>query len=218
MYKIIKTLERSFFDNYMNLDKIYIKINRLNANLANECENGDLVRVKELVYEGANDLNGGLLYACRYGHIEIVKYLISRGADILKCISYEHDPDIIKLAVNFLISRKFNTIYLSNAFGLVCFYGDINLVKSMIDYGVTDFNYGLINAIEHGHKNIAELLIDFGADNYKDVSVYKNKKRDKLLVFTKLNENIIGIVLDHFKVDVKIKKRWTQMGERNRSR
>lgn len=184
----------------MNLDKIYIKINKLNENLEKACKEGNLVRVEELVYEGANDLKRGLSNACNYGHIEIVKYLISRGADVLYCISYEHDPDIVKLAIEIIMSKRFNPVYLSYAFGLACSYGDINLVKSMIDYGATDFNHGLKAT---NNENIIELLIDSGADNYYDVSAYKNRKCDKLLVFTKLNENIIGMILDKFKIKIK---------------
>lgn len=199
----------------MSLDKIYKKIDKLNEEFEKACKDGDITLVIELTSKGANTLNRGLSEACRYGHTEIVKYLMSRGADILYCIHIDQDPEIIKLAIEVIISKRFNPVYLSSAFGLACYYGDINLVKSMIDYGATDFNYGLKSCI---HENIAELLIDCGADNYYDVSIYKNRKRDKLLVYTKLNENIIGVILDHFKVDVKIKKHWTDRGERNRSR
>lgn len=195
----------------MNLEKIYIKINDLNNKLIQACEDGNEIKVREIVFEGANDLNSGLRVACINGHIEIVKYLISKGGDLLKCINcgYDYHPDIIKLVTELIISKSFNTVYLNNAFIFICGFGDINLVKSMFDNKIKDFvDQGLINAYRHKNKDIVEFLIDYGnfshkydTENIENIeNMYKYTKYNKLLLFTKLNENIIDIVVSKFKL------------------
>jgi len=126
----------------------------INDDLIRAAENGDIAKIKDLLYIGADvnaESNGGwtaLREAANEGHTEAVKLLIEKGADVN--------------AKN----NDYNETALMRAAGK----GHTEIVKTLIDKGADvnakDYNGGtaLIWAAGKGHTEVAKTLIEHGTD------------------------------------------------------
>ena len=64
---------------------------------------------------------------------------------------------------------NFNSLEYFNGFlDLSCENGNLEMVKLMIEKGVTNLNNGLYNACEDGHSEIVEFLLKHGADDVEE--------------------------------------------------
>jgi len=88
----------------------------LNLQLREAADEGDLVKVKSLIEQGA-DVHASddyaLLTATLYGDIEIVKYLISKGADVhadndvvVRYSEQFHYPEIYEVFLGIILKEK----------------------------------------------------------------------------------------------------------------
>jgi ankyrin repeat protein len=133
----------------------------LNEQLFNECENGNLDKVKRLVKQGADihadDLNKvkqlveqganiharddlALRLAAEYGHLEVVKFLVEQGANIHARDNYaENDYALRRAAGN----------------------GQLDVVKYLVEKGANihaDDDYALQVAARYGHREVVQYL------------------------------------------------------------
>lgn len=62
-------------------------------------------------------------------------------------------------------------------------FGNIEIVECCVDRGANDWNWGLVSACYGGHKEIAELMIEYGATNFTEsLQICENLEVIKLLV------------------------------------
>lgn len=126
------------------LKRIFNNKCKLISILLSGCINGDIELVQKLIKIGSDKLNINifnefLLSACKYGHKDIVDLLILHGAN------------------DYNSGLRFS-----------CLYGHKDIVKLILEYcdHDLDFNRYLSCACWNFHKDIAELMIGYGANDF----------------------------------------------------
>ena len=158
-------------------------VNILNGNPLNlAAQNGDLDIVKLLIANGA-DVNLPRDYglyplhqAAASGHLEVVQYLIEKGADIHRKTDYnqyKYNLSAIDFAVlegkknvvQFLLSQgaEVNLIVMVGL-GKKDLLKDYFVKNSNFDFRQFPLSYLLHFAVRYGEQEIAEMLIEKGAD------------------------------------------------------
>lgn len=199
--------------------------NDWNMGLRAACSGGHMDMIIAMTAKGANDWNGGLEQACRGGHSKIVNFMMNLGADTWDDGFFIACRGGHAAVCELLISKSDYKVNVFNKAMLeACktgFYGAIDLMvkngaydfatgldhacinnlpkiaEMMINYGVTvsSLNYGLKTSCKYGHMQIAELMVENGADVFGEalmiahanrhtnlqelMSTYKNKKNNK---------------------------------------
>lgn len=138
----------------------------------------DIIRKKytnKLIYARGENLNlnfvnKGLYYASQAGNINCVNYMISHGATNL------NDPITV-----------------------ACIYGHIEIVKILAEHGA------VISFMPPRMKHsgiIINLLLEKDAilpTTIKEIEIIKTKRVKNLLMFSKLNENLVHMVSNKYK-------------------
>ena len=164
------------------------------------CQNGDLDKVKELVVNNIDvntyDIYGitPLSIASKEGHLNIVKYLIKNGAnvnatDIFGCtpLIYATNLEIVKYLLENGANIDAATIHGFRPLLIASRDGNINIVKYLVEKGadinaVSNYSQTPISWSSHnGHINIAKYLIQNGADysSIKDKPVFREILTDE---------------------------------------
>jgi len=136
---------------------------------------GDIEKVKKIIASGIDinckDTSGNtpLILAASYGHDKILELLIAKGTDLY---------------------MKNNSS--TNALGFATYKGNTNIVKLLLASGVPpnlrindQYGTALMLAVIHGHKDLASLLLEKGAE----VSA-KNQDGTTPLIFAAINGHI----------------------------
>lgn len=157
--KLLKLIHEGEFDKW-------------NWGLFNACLNGNLDIVELMIKHGANDWNDGLIHASHGGHLDIVQLMIEKGADDWNSAFYRACQHTDNLDVmNLLIDKGGDEFDIDQGFNNVCAIGNIDMVNRMISLGVDDWFRGLKIASMNGHYDIVELMINKGADDFKDLNI-----------------------------------------------
>ncbi|CRF34539.1 Conserved hypothetical membrane protein [Brachyspira suanatina] len=171
-----------------NLSYLYSE-DRLNYQLYEACESGDIKKIRELIRKGVNvneksDFieDTALLIASRKGSFDIVKLLIENGADVnlntpIRDAIMNGHYDIVKL----LMENKAE--YSNNLFKII-------YIDSYLNKFVTESLTSLEIAARYEHRDIAKLLINNNAD-YKNNDWYAVK-----LIISKNYDDVFKSLLD----------------------
>ncbi len=158
---------------------------RINVELAQAVQDGELDRVKSAIAAGANVNYGAvstvLMRAVNAGYIDIVKVLIKAGVDInyrdtanktaLIRVAYRGYADIVKVLIKAGADTSIKDDFNRTALICAAYSGYTNIVKILIKAGV-DLNAkdvynktALIHASCSGYTDIVKVLINAGADS-----------------------------------------------------
>lgn len=158
-----------------------------------------------------------IYHACKSGNKELVENLINNSdysfMVLYNCWPYENligrciynscylgNLEIVELLIEKCMSNNLDE-YLYGS----CRGGHLNIINYIIDKGATNFNWGILGAIENNHMEIAEYMASLGASTDFNFSfnieyrrkyvlhlAYKDKfkkYKDKENVFKYLNFN-----------------------------
>jgi ankyrin repeat protein len=155
------------------------------------CRNND-IKLINVCLEKEVDVNIGLLSAVNYGNIDTIRYLISKGANRFNkilwtiCRSYKNKINIenIIYILNYVDNIRpqvlTNTIYYNNVEVAQC------ILESKFSFKQKKLNEALLLSIRHRRKQLVELLLKKGANNFEealDLAVdMKNYKLVKFLI------------------------------------
>ncbi len=165
----------------------------LNEGLQYSCASGNTALVNMLLELGANDYNKGLKYACYNGHYEIAKLMLSLGttdvenALLVVCQCEDEYVEIVKLLIENGASNFF-------AFQFACEKGHKNIIDILINYGLTNYNEGLIDACKGKQSEIAKMLLKLGANNYY---VLKDGNLELKILYERLTREVITLPIKH---------------------
>lgn len=116
-------------------------------------ERGDLVAVKDAVYDGATNYNAALVKAVKGGHVDVVDYLVSLGASN-EVASKRHYTTPL---------RPIHSVDQNRALTTAALNGNITAVGRLVDTGASDYDSALVAAASKGHHDIADFMISLGA-------------------------------------------------------
>jgi hypothetical protein len=122
----------------------------------------------ELRYESTKELNNALHAACKRGDELLARQLIAAGAtQIYSTFTGACEGGNLAL-VMFLIEMRGDHPFDWDA-GLynACNKGHRELMSLMLLKGATDFNTALAGACEGGHLDLAQMMLDKGATDYE---------------------------------------------------
>ncbi len=166
---------------------------RATTALAEASSNGHLTIVKYLISKGANietfsESGTPLLLASYEGHLDIVKYLVEKGAGKSVRNDYSGETaldsaagnghlDVVKYLISFKVDKEstFATVA-TQTFWNASIGGHINVVEYLLKEKDVDINIakpdtpdfggftGLMFASWSGHTDLAQFLVDNGAD------------------------------------------------------
>lgn len=141
------------------------------AGLHGACRGGHLDLVELMITKGAEDFNTGMQCACTNGHIEIMKLMILKGGTnwngCLYGACYGGYEGYVKIA-KYMIGKGATVSIFNECFERVCFNGDLELAKILVERGANNFNEGLLNACRGGHVDLVYLMIEYGANNFNE--------------------------------------------------
>lgn len=128
------------------------------------CLRGHVEVVKYLIFKGNRSFDTGIYNACKGGHLHVVKLLCSYGAFIPReavpiACEYEH----VQL-LKYLLELN-NPLEINRGFNIACYYGKIEAVKIIINYGGIDRNNivnGFLDVCVLGYINIIKMFIASG--------------------------------------------------------
>lgn len=124
------------------------------------CRGGHVEYMEHLFDDMDPPLEKGLYEACRGGHLNIVKPLVYWGADKylegIDVASEQGYDEIVEFLFTSIANRELTT---------ACRFGQMNIVKLMIEKGANDLDEGLEFACWGGHIEIVKLLLEAGAKN-----------------------------------------------------
>jgi len=136
----------------------------VNFGLQGACKGGHMDLVQLMIDKGANNWNEGLLASCLGGHKDLAQFMIDKGANDFNrglhraCIGgHEH-------MVQMMIDNGAHEW----EWGLegACEGGHTCIAKIIIKRGARLVNLGLLQSIHHRHRNLALLMIYYGADDW----------------------------------------------------
>jgi hypothetical protein len=116
------------------------------------------------------NLDSVLYTAAAHNQIELVDFLIQRGATDLNYAldkaSWSGHLDMVKFLLRHRVTPNGHNLYEAVRAAV----NQINIVKCLIQHGVTDYTWGVIGACQHGNLEIVKLLIESGqpATNFYD--------------------------------------------------
>jgi len=169
--------------------------NRIDAELVNASEHGDLEMVRLFLDRGANihaQDDWALRNAIYKGHLDVVRFLLDHGANIhaqddyaLRYASYNGNLELVR----FLLDRGANihadddgTLRVASEFGY------LDVVRFLLDRGANihaSNDWALRWASYSGHLKVVRLLLDRGANirllNCKARSLRWESKRNRLV-------------------------------------
>lgn len=134
--------------------------------LKGACKGGHINIVEYMINKGATDWNGGFLSAGSGGHIEIIKYIAARsGSDI------------------------FGDGWVNRFIYYMCFYGDLEFINMITPGTISehDVNMGLILACAGGHPCIVKTMIQYGA-TYNDYGLLLNETHNVEISYILINQ------------------------------
>lgn len=101
------------------------------------------------------------------GNISLMNYFINKGADIVSGLEGAAAAGNIELFNKFVEQYRIPdyTTALNYSLENAAIYGQLEMVKYLIDQGATDLNKQLILATRYGHLEIVQYLIDHGAND-----------------------------------------------------
>lgn len=161
------------------------------------CESGDIVKVRELIRQGANNIWGvGFQGACQGGHTEIAELMMERDEDCVNCHMYGYN--------------EINESMFEYGFQIGCYHGHMNIVKLMIskldmELEIDFWNLGLEYACEelyegckydaNGRIDIINLILSKGSTTEEHLpKEYTDYKHAQLLKYTKMHESLVTMI------------------------
>lgn len=132
-----------------------------------------------------NELDEAMNGACEGGHFDLVKAEIERnGADVNEnalCASCRSGNITL---VNFLIAtiRGFHLVMWNGCLVIACCYGHRDVAKLMIQRGANSWNNAMHSACWGGHGGLVDLLISRGANGWNFGLMGACEGRHKTLV------------------------------------
>lgn len=138
--------------------------------LIKACETGNLELAQFMIARGATYFcQEGLQYACANGHLKLVQLMISQNANIrfdapFQAACENGHFEIVKWVVEHGIYN--NVIGFNNGLSSAFLLGHTQIAQLLIEKGANNYNQILTNACMNGRINLAKLMIDYGADNF----------------------------------------------------
>jgi hypothetical protein len=137
-------------------------------NFYNICLQGNIVLVERRLadkHRWWSELNAGLEGACVGGHLDIVKLLIKHGAEEFhQALRFACIGGHLKIVRYLLLENEEHVNWDCNiGLSYVCERGYRDILDILVTCGANDFNNGLYYACKGGQKEIAELMVYYGA-------------------------------------------------------
>jgi len=145
--------------------------------LQGACQGGHTELVQLMIRSGARNFRKGLTGACEGGHKDLAQMMIQRGANNLEwglhaaCKNNHYD-----IANMIMIETRFKSLDL--ALDGACEGGHRDLVQVILalsDHDQRVVNRGLCGACRGGYSNLAAMMINNGATNFKFVFKKSNR-------------------------------------------
>lgn len=179
-----------------------------NKGLRGACEGGHFEIAKLMFDKGGNtmSINRPLYFACVCKYTSIVElilqYIDTNNIGGITGIGVNNANEGLKYAcvgddctrlINLFISRGANDW--NSGLIIACQHGNIEIVRTMLEHGATNFNEGIVQNIKYNtDSDIINLLINKGADNFSCLADADDFKLYTIYtMYAKLNkDNLIG--------------------------
>jgi len=198
--------EEKYFSLYKKVGRNYLT----EDDLINSIKEGNISEVL-LILEWTCSYHIGLLAACEYGNLEIAEIMLcglKKNYDFIECFyilgleracEFGHTK-LVKLMLSLVDRNRYQ-----GPFYNACQNGNKEIIELLIDCGANYWNYGYRAARKCGKREIADLMISYGATESINNEIPFRKKelnREKLMNFynISLSNDVKSVIYKFLKI------------------
>lgn len=199
-YEICETKTPQEVEDFLKLYKLDKQ--DLDDGLTHAANNFNLDVITTLLSNGATNFQNLLNGACFFNNIELVTILLRCCSSTSDISQADIDPlNALCVAIQFernQIVQMFldaDSSCINDALGAACMLGKMDCVLFLIQKGATDWDIGLLKAVEGGFLNIVKLMVNNGATNISEAFEESVLRK---------HYEIIYYFIENFKVEINL--------------